>query len=203
MLRLLRSIQKHPLVSLFTGLIISIIPFGSPTIVSATNGDKPEDSGPAQAKKAIPITLKEAQPEDRENFENFRVHPDQEDFLDLEKIPEIFQANKLQGLLGAYDKEDFLVGLAYITKTRQGFMIEEFAIDKKYQSQGYGKTVLAELMRQLQSKQTDALITAEIDVTNSSSQRLFKRHGFTAQGEPYYDKEDDDFYQLWVTPNEK
>ena len=201
MVRLLRSIQKHPLVSLFTVLTISIVPFGSPTIVSATNGDNPEESSPAQTKQAMPITLKEAQPEDRANFENFRVHPNQEDYLDLEEIPGIFQANKLKGLFGAYDTENSLVGLAYITKTKQGFMIEEFAIDKKYQSQGYGKTVLSELIRQLQSQQTDALITAEIDVDNSPSQRLFERHGFTAQGHPYYDKEDDDFYQLWTMPS--
>lgn len=198
MIRFLRIINKHPIVSLFTGLILSVIPFGSPSIVSATNGDTPEDSGAAQAKRAIPITLKEAKPEDQENFEKFSVHPNQEDYLDLEEIPGIFQANKLKGLMGAYDKDGALVGLAYITKSKEGIMIEEFAIDKEFQGQGYGKAILGKLMNQLRSGNPNMLITAEIDVTNAPSQRLFKGQGFTKEGTPYYDAEDEDFYELWV-----
>jgi ribosomal protein S18 acetylase RimI-like enzyme len=201
MIRILRIINKNPLISVFTGLIISVVPFGNPSIVSATNADTPEDSVSAHAKRAAPITLKEAKPEDRDQYEGFKVHPNQEDYLDLEQIPEVFEANTLKGLFGAYDKEDSLVGLAYITKTRQGFAIEELAIDKQFQGQGYGKTFLAELMKQLLSEQENATVEAEIDIKNEPSQGLFKSHGFKAQGDPYYDEEDNDFYQLWSKPS--
>lgn len=142
------------------------------------------------------LEIRSATLEESEKYLQFEVEPDQKKYISLDILPEILKSKKISNLYGAFDTDSNLVGIAYIAKKSSDFLIDEFAIDKKYQKKGFGKEFLSKLIESLKQKSC-SYIYAEIATENKSSQNLFKGSGFVNLGEDELDEDDHLIYQTW------
>jgi len=111
--------------------------------------------------------------------------PEEEEYDEFESVSRHFLAFK----------DNLPVGTARFRQTQNGVKLERFAVLKKGRLFGAGSALLSRILNEVQKQSFTGLVYLHAQV---QAEPFYKKHGFKAQGELFYECEIPHHTMVWM-----